>query len=282
MELKRYLVFAGISLIIHGVAFSANYKPMTIAPISENVGSSVSIQLIQRSSTQPNQQSVSEAKPFSKTQPEPARNPKPEKATGYAKDTKRNTITKPRKQLKTLKPTEPINKELVTNKAATKKVPRNTRKAKTAKDNVKTVETNKADTVQVKKQAVTFPEKVDKPIVDQVLSKTSAQEDTAQPQQQVPPSAPKMVKKPSFSAKPTPINYPRNAKRRNIEGLVLVEIWIDEQGKQTKQIVVDSSGYPMLDQAALNAITQWQFKSYRDKGQLIAHRVQVPISFELN
>jgi protein TonB len=91
-----------------------------------------------------------------------------------------------------------------------------------------------------------------------------------------------MVKKVTFSARPSPIDYPHSAKRRNIEGLVLVEVWLDEKGKQIKQRIINSSGHQILDKAALKGISQWQFSRQQDDGQAIAYRVQVPINFGLN
>lgn len=91
-----------------------------------------------------------------------------------------------------------------------------------------------------------------------------------------------MVKKITFTARPTPIGYPRSAKRQNIEGRVLVEIWLNKQGQQTKQLIINSSGHQALDNAAIKAITQWKFSRHQYAGQEIAYRVQVPINFELN
>ncbi|WP_413284092.1 TonB family protein [Vibrio sp. MA40-2] len=95
-------------------------------------------------------------------------------------------------------------------------------------------------------------------------------------------STPKLLDKPTFKAKPTPVNYPRLAKRRGQQGKVLVEVWIDQKGQQIKQFIVDSSGYSTLDEAALNAISNWQFTVSVEQGYSIAHRVQIPVTFKLD
>ncbi|MDV7103967.1 energy transducer TonB [Vibrio sp. TH_r3] len=95
-------------------------------------------------------------------------------------------------------------------------------------------------------------------------------------------STPKLLDKPTFKAKPTPVSYPRLAKRRGQQGKVLVEVWIDQKGQQIKQFIVDSSGYSALDEAALNAISNWQFTVSVEQGYSIAHRVRIPVTFKLD
>ncbi|MDN3680768.1 energy transducer TonB [Vibrio tapetis subsp. quintayensis] len=282
MELKRYLVFAGISLAIHGVAFSANYKPITIAPIADKTGASVSIQLIQRSASEPTPQAVSEVTPESIPKTKPMVEPKAEPNTTLLSKLKSNPVAQPKATIKPIQKSELIEKEKNTKQIT--KQPAQPKAAETALVKNKSAQVKPNNKKPVQSRPVVKADVVSPVVAKKVVNPpvTSTPEEAIKPPQQARSSTPKMVKKPSFSAKPTPIEYPRSAKRRNIEGLVLVEIWIDEQGHQTKQMVIDSSGHPMLDQAAINAITKWQFKSYRDQGQLIAHRVQVPITFELN
>lgn len=93
---------------------------------------------------------------------------------------------------------------------------------------------------------------------------------------------PVQIQQPSFKAKPQPIKYPRLAKRRNMQGETLVEIWLDKQGEQIKQRIISSSGYQLLDNAALASIKHWQFQGHYDGHQKIASRVQIPVTFTLN
>lgn len=90
-----------------------------------------------------------------------------------------------------------------------------------------------------------------------------------------------LVKKPRFNAKPTPVTYPRIARKKGLEGKVLIEVWLDEQGNQIKQLLLESSGHRVLDERALSTIKEWRFSNQLEQGQAIAHRVQIPINFQL-
>ncbi|WP_245823889.1 energy transducer TonB [Photobacterium proteolyticum] len=95
-------------------------------------------------------------------------------------------------------------------------------------------------------------------------------------------SSPRLVTRPTFATRPSPVKYPKIAKRRGIEGQVMIEVWIDKNGKQIKQTLVQSSGAQVLDKAAIEAIKRWQFSSHTVDGQAIAHRVQIPVRFKLD
>ncbi|ART81909.1 hypothetical protein CBP31_04095 [Oceanisphaera profunda] len=95
-------------------------------------------------------------------------------------------------------------------------------------------------------------------------------------------STPKRIDTPSFTHKPAAIAYPIQAKRRGQEGTVLIEVWLDEQGKQIKRLLAKSSGVSALDSAALKAIVKWRFSAYVENGRGIAHRVHIPVRFKLD
>ncbi|MGL4939018.1 MAG: TonB family protein [Shewanella sp.] len=92
---------------------------------------------------------------------------------------------------------------------------------------------------------------------------------------------PVMLEKPSFKVKPTPPHYPREAKRKGLQGVVLIEVWLDPQGQQIKRIIAKSSGYEVLDHAALDALKEWQFNGHSINGQRMPSRLKVPVRFEL-
>uniref|UniRef100_UPI00242E07E1 energy transducer TonB n=1 Tax=Photobacterium iliopiscarium TaxID=56192 RepID=UPI00242E07E1 len=91
-----------------------------------------------------------------------------------------------------------------------------------------------------------------------------------------------LVSKPTFVTRPSAVNYPKLAKRRGIEGQVLIEVWIDIKGQQLKQKLIKSSGAQILDNAAIAAIKKWHFSSHIVNGKAIAHRVQIPVRFKLD
>nr|WP_214649689.1 energy transducer TonB [Vibrio anguillarum]CAD43041.1 TonB protein [Vibrio anguillarum serovar O1] len=92
---------------------------------------------------------------------------------------------------------------------------------------------------------------------------------------------PKLVDAPSFVTRPAPPVYPRLAQKRGIEGVAMYEVWLDENGRQIKQVLLSSSGAALLDESALNAIKQWKFSPQVVNGEKIAHRVQIPVRFKL-
>ncbi|MEC6898956.1 energy transducer TonB [Photobacterium piscicola] len=91
-----------------------------------------------------------------------------------------------------------------------------------------------------------------------------------------------LVSKPTFVIRPGAVNYPKLAKRRGIEGQVLIEVWIGIKGQQLKQKLIKSSGAHILDNAAITAIKKWHFSSHIVNGKAIAHRVQIPVRFKLD
>ena len=93
---------------------------------------------------------------------------------------------------------------------------------------------------------------------------------------------PVLLTKASFLSRPTTPKYPRIAKKRGIEGVVMYEVWLDKNGKQTKQVLISSSGATMLDLSALDAIKTWQFSPQIVDGQRVAHRIQIPVRFKLD
>jgi TonB family protein len=70
--------------------------------------------------------------------------------------------------------------------------------------------------------------------------------------------------------------YPDEAKRRHEEGDVTVLATIRADGTVEHLVVQSSSGFPLLDQAALNAIRKSRFLPATDDG--IPVRATVPIS----
>lgn len=96
------------------------------------------------------------------------------------------------------------------------------------------------------------------------------------------PSQSVLVETPSFRVKPTPPHYPRMAKRKGQQGTVIIEVWLDKNGKQIQRLIAESSGFEALDNAAMSAVMQWQFKGHSINGQNIESRLKVPVRFELN
>lgn len=85
---------------------------------------------------------------------------------------------------------------------------------------------------------------------------------------------------PTLIRRVTP-EYPRTARQRGIEGLVVLEAILDVEGRVGRDIKVLES-VPDLDRAAIDALRQWRFKPARDKsGTSVAVILEVPIRFVL-
>lgn len=87
--------------------------------------------------------------------------------------------------------------------------------------------------------------------------------------------------KPSFRLPPQPPHYPAQARRRNQQGTVLLEVRLDERGQQRGLAVLRSSGIASLDRAALEAVANWRFNPQQHNGVAVPSRVQIPIEFAL-
>lgn len=76
--------------------------------------------------------------------------------------------------------------------------------------------------------------------------------------------------------------YPELARKRGQEGLVRVRVEIDEGGNLLSVGVAESSGYKLLDDAAVKTVKRWRFKPATRDGVPVRGIVTVPIEFRLN
>ena len=77
-------------------------------------------------------------------------------------------------------------------------------------------------------------------------------------------------------------DYPRIALRRGIEGLVLLHVEVNEQGRPIEIQVKKSAGFKPLDIAALKAVRRWRFLPAQRNGVTVRASVEVPIRFRLD
>lgn len=76
-----------------------------------------------------------------------------------------------------------------------------------------------------------------------------------------------------------PPDYPADAKKKRIEGRVVVKLLVDTEGNVEKVEIV--KGHSMLNDAAIAAARKWKFKPGRHKGTLVKVWMNVPIDFKL-
>lgn len=138
----------------------------------------------------------------------------------------------------------------------------------------------KAKPKPVPKPEPVKPEPAPEPVVE-----TAKAREPVKPAPALKP-APKPVYKPvnvqaAYLSNPKP-DYPRIALRRGWEGVVVLQIDLDQEGQPQRVEIADSSGHRVLDKAAQAAVRRWRFNPATRDGKAVAARgVRVPIQFRL-
>lgn len=78
-----------------------------------------------------------------------------------------------------------------------------------------------------------------------------------------------------------PPEYPSMARKRGFEGKVILRVRVLSSGNPQELEIKDSSGYEILDEAALKAVKKWKFKPATRGGNPVDSWVEIPIRFEL-
>lgn len=75
--------------------------------------------------------------------------------------------------------------------------------------------------------------------------------------------------------------YPMSARRLGLQGKVVLNVEVLAEGMCGRLNVLKSSGYEMLDNAAVRTVKEWRFVPARHGGQAVTRWFQVPIKFSL-
>lgn len=75
--------------------------------------------------------------------------------------------------------------------------------------------------------------------------------------------------------------YPLKARRNNWEGVTVLKILIETNGQVGKVTVLQSSGYDILDRAAVKAVKGWRYRPVLENGFAVTRQAQVRIKFVL-
>ena len=78
-----------------------------------------------------------------------------------------------------------------------------------------------------------------------------------------------------------PPSYPLEAFRRGWEGTAILRVWIAADGRVTQVELHQSSGYPILDAAAANAVRKWQGTPALENGAPREVIELLPVEFRL-
>jgi protein TonB len=103
-----------------------------------------------------------------------------------------------------------------------------------------------------------------------------------------PPELPPAPQRPQFFTafdeppqviRQVPPEYPELARQSETEGVVLVQIGVNEFGDVVEATVVQ--GVPQLNQAAIEAVMKWKFKPAKQRDVPVPVRIVIPIRFTL-
>ena len=87
------------------------------------------------------------------------------------------------------------------------------------------------------------------------------------------------ISPPQVTFQPDP-DYPMAARKRKQQGTCVLALVVDENGRP-RDVHVTRSVNKVLDQNAVNAVTQWRFKPALRDGKPVAVRTSVEVGFRL-
>ncbi len=91
---------------------------------------------------------------------------------------------------------------------------------------------------------------------------------------------PLLVSEVEYVRPPRPA-YPPAARKRRQEGMVVLRVLVDAIGRPAAVEIEESSGFPLLDSAARDAVKQTQFRPHLENGVARPVLVLIPIEFGL-
>jgi protein TonB len=85
---------------------------------------------------------------------------------------------------------------------------------------------------------------------------------------------------PLYQSNPKPV-YPPLARRRGQQGTVMLQVMVSENGRVEQVTLQRSSGFALLDKAALDTVKKWQFFPGTENDRPVTSKVLVPVHFIL-
>ncbi len=86
--------------------------------------------------------------------------------------------------------------------------------------------------------------------------------------------------KPKYLKNPPP-EYPRLARKLSYTGKVTLKVEVKTDGSCGHVEIIKTSGYSMLDKAAVKAVKEWQFLPAKKWGQPVSSFTEIVINFQL-
>ncbi len=77
--------------------------------------------------------------------------------------------------------------------------------------------------------------------------------------------------------------YPEEARKKGIEGEVVVQALVGKKGEvQELKVIKNESGSAEFGKAAMDAVKQWKFKPATKKGDTVSIWIAIPVKFKLD
>ena len=80
--------------------------------------------------------------------------------------------------------------------------------------------------------------------------------------------------------KPLP-TYPKVARQKGWQGTVLLKVTVQEEGKPSEILIEQTSGFELLDQAAIKSVKNWKFRGLHSGKLALPYSLLIPIQFVL-
>ena len=100
-----------------------------------------------------------------------------------------------------------------------------------------------------------------------------------------PPSGPKVVfipyDDPPVAMSPIRPRYPEIAQEAGIEGVVVVQAFIDERGRVKETLILKGVPNTGLDEAAMEAIRKTRFRPAKQRERAVGVWISIPVNFRL-
>ena len=100
-----------------------------------------------------------------------------------------------------------------------------------------------------------------------------------------PPSGPKVVfipyDDPPVAMSPIRPRYPEIAQEAGIEGVVVVQAFIDEKGRVKETLILKGVPNTGLDEAAIEAIRKTRFRPAKQRERAVGVWISIPVNFRL-
>lgn len=100
-----------------------------------------------------------------------------------------------------------------------------------------------------------------------------------------PPSGPKVVfipyDDPPVAMSPIRPVYPEIAQEAGIEGVVIVQAFIDEKGRVKETLILKGVPNTGLDEAAMEAIKKTRFRPAKQRERAVGVWISIPVNFKL-